>query len=201
MAPLPPPLPCRSPFRTPTELRPVQGPSQVLRPQREAGGRPRGEQGRMDAVPERGLGSKGNPKCQLSPPPHGAPSGWARRALRSNALETGLAQSGSRTGRDAGDDLTHTWPPSFWGSEQGKRQEGSTRRCSQSWRRVRSRPPGRVKALSGGGRTVSEMLGPRGLAKARASREVGMDASSVNPPPWAMRKCHGCCDHRETLTS
>lgn len=70
MAPLPPPPPRHSPCRTPTELRAVQGPSQILRPQREAGERPRGEQGRTDAVPEGGLGPKGDPKCQLSPHPH-----------------------------------------------------------------------------------------------------------------------------------
>lgn len=32
--------------------------------------------GRTDAVPEGGPGPKGDPKCQLSPPLHGAPHGW-----------------------------------------------------------------------------------------------------------------------------
>lgn len=58
-----------------------------------------------------------------------------------------------------------------------------------------------MRALSHGGRTVSEAVRPTDLSQAGESREVGVDAASVTPPSQAVMKCPGCCDHRETLTS
>lgn len=70
----------------------------------------------------------------------------------------------------------------FGAGKASERQHVKVFSEQMSWRRVRSRPPGHITELRGCGRTVSEMAGPRDLSKARESREVRMDASSVNPP-------------------
>lgn len=82
----------------------------------------------------------------------------------------------------------------------GKAAREGVPRADESEERE-SRSPGRVRALSHGGRTVSEAVRPTDLSQAGESREVGVDAASVTPPSQAVMKCPGCCDHRETLTS
>lgn len=83
--------------------------------------------------------------------------------LRSNPLETGLAQSGSRT------DESERWGRfelhvatiimRFGAGKASERQHVKVFSEQMSWRRVRSRPPGRMTELRGCGRAVSERDG------------------------------------------